>query len=413
MNESNVNKIFKELQKNSKGITLVALVVTIVILIILATVSINVVLGEGGLINQAKLAKELASNSTIAEEESMNTLMQEYANIMASKPEIPAPPEEEPTVPEEWDLTKVTPVLSEENIFVPVPFGFTASTIEGEKSINDGFVIKQGWNGAATSGLNEFVWIPVDETSLGEMYQQTPGTALSKYTGVSVTTDVYSKLRGQDGSSGFGGVPGSTIYREPDILISTQNGDAGTQSGGGIAEIKEVFGVSGDNGQVLNQFAKMLVDEYEATYQSIAKYDGFYIGRYEITGNVEAPTVQRDGTVITSENWYNLYKACRNVVTGDGFGGQSTMIYGNQWDEVLDWLVNTGMRSTFVYSNSASWGNYSNSTGAAETNSGSLQTAGKNEAWQANNIYDLAGNYWEYTQESRLTSYRVIRGRKV
>ena len=39
------------------------------------------------------------------------------------------------------------------------------------------------------------------------------------------------------------------------------------------------------------------------------------------------------------------------------------------------------------------------------------QTSGKNEAWQANNIYDLAGNYEEWTQEARLTDGRVYRGR--
>ena len=43
--------------KNSKGITLVALVVTIVVLLILAGVSINLVLGENGLITQAQEAK--------------------------------------------------------------------------------------------------------------------------------------------------------------------------------------------------------------------------------------------------------------------------------------------------------------------------------------------------------------------
>ena len=44
--------------KKQSGITLVALVVTIVVLLILAGVSINLVLGENGLITQAKEAKE-------------------------------------------------------------------------------------------------------------------------------------------------------------------------------------------------------------------------------------------------------------------------------------------------------------------------------------------------------------------
>ena len=86
---------------------------------------------------------------------------------------------ETPEVPSDWDLTKVTPVLSEDNQYVPVPKGFTASIIDGEKSVNDGFVIKQGDNGAATTGVNEFVWIPVDEESLEEMYNTSaPGNCI-------------------------------------------------------------------------------------------------------------------------------------------------------------------------------------------------------------------------------------------
>ena len=58
MNESNANKIFKELQKNSKGITLISLVVTIVILIILATVAISVILGRNSLLDNAEAGKK-------------------------------------------------------------------------------------------------------------------------------------------------------------------------------------------------------------------------------------------------------------------------------------------------------------------------------------------------------------------
>ena len=173
------------------------------------------------------------------------------------------------------------------------------------------------------------------------------------------------------------------------------------------------IGSSSSDVQVLNAWAQMLVDEYNETYESIKKYGGFYIGRYEISGSVESPTVVQGGTVLTAEvagNWYNLKKACNNVVNNEYV--KSEMIYGNQWDRVLNWLVETGAKTQEeVYSDSSSWGNYENSSGAAATDSGSPQTSGKNEAWQANNIYDLAGNYWEWTQESYRTNYRVSRGR--
>ena len=96
MNKTNASKKMTEIKMNSKGITLVALVITIVILIILATVSINIVLGEGGLIQQSKIAKEMTLNSTIAEEESLNELMTQYANIMAGGSETTPPESFEP-----------------------------------------------------------------------------------------------------------------------------------------------------------------------------------------------------------------------------------------------------------------------------------------------------------------------------
>ena len=124
---------------------------------------------------------------------------------------------------------------------------------------------------------------------------------------------------------------------------------------------------------------------------------------------MDSPTVEKGGTVITSQNWYNLKKACTNVVSTEY--AQSTMVYGNQWDEVMAWLIATGDKTeTQINENSADWGNYYDSTGTASTNSGSPQTAGKNEAWQANNIYDLAGNCSEWTQEAYDTDLRVDRG---
>ena len=46
------------MKKKKQGITLIALVITIIVLIILAGVSINLVLGENGIITMAKRAKE-------------------------------------------------------------------------------------------------------------------------------------------------------------------------------------------------------------------------------------------------------------------------------------------------------------------------------------------------------------------
>ena len=62
-----------------KGITLIALVVTIVVLIILATVSINTVLGDNGIISRAQKARDSYSNSQKSEDEQMAVLANEMA----------------------------------------------------------------------------------------------------------------------------------------------------------------------------------------------------------------------------------------------------------------------------------------------------------------------------------------------
>ena len=85
-------------QKGEKGITLLALIITVVIMIILAAVTINITLGDGGLIGQAKTAAEATVNSAQSEQEQLDSLEQELANILAEN-EGPAPiPESETQV---------------------------------------------------------------------------------------------------------------------------------------------------------------------------------------------------------------------------------------------------------------------------------------------------------------------------
>ena len=85
--------------KSARGITLVALVITIIIIIILASITMNMAFGDNGLIKQAQLAKDMAANSVIAEQEGMNSLMGEFANTMGGN-EIDNPTEPGPDEPD-------------------------------------------------------------------------------------------------------------------------------------------------------------------------------------------------------------------------------------------------------------------------------------------------------------------------
>ena len=76
------NKITEKL-KEEKGITLLALILTVVIMIILAAVTINVALGEGGLVEQAKWAAEQTANSTKSEQEQLDDVADQINDIIA------------------------------------------------------------------------------------------------------------------------------------------------------------------------------------------------------------------------------------------------------------------------------------------------------------------------------------------
>ena len=78
-------------EQKQRGITLVALVITIVILIILATVTINMAFGENGLVKYAEEARDKTANSTIAEAEGINSMVDQFANVLADDSENPIP----------------------------------------------------------------------------------------------------------------------------------------------------------------------------------------------------------------------------------------------------------------------------------------------------------------------------------
>ena len=89
---NNLKKAFSK----ERGITLVALVITIIILIILSTITLNMAFGEDGLIAKAQEAKKMTEQAMADEAHAMNSLLDEYANIMAENPDIPDEPDPEP-----------------------------------------------------------------------------------------------------------------------------------------------------------------------------------------------------------------------------------------------------------------------------------------------------------------------------
>ena len=154
--------------------------------------------------------------------------------------------------------------------------------------------------------------------------------------------------------------------------------------------------------------AEAFTADYANMINSIKKYGRFYIGRYELSNE----GVQKGKATLRNTNWYELYKKCTTLNASDKV--ESKMIWGIQWDLACDFISKKGEQKSIT--NSTTWGNYPDSTGNAavmdgETKKyGSKQVTGYSEYWKANNIYDLAGNCTEWTQEANDTNYRASRG---
>ena len=250
------------------------------------------------------------------------------------------------------------------------------------------------------------------------------GTTYPLY-GVTTATTVYSKLYSTFSVNGNTllseeRTPGGSnvSYREPDLLIGT---------GDSYDVDSEYYNMLLGGSGTANGLASAFLQDYREMLTSVGKYGGFYIGRYELTGSVTSPT-EKSGKVLVGQNWYNLYNACRNVVSTEEV--QSTMIWGCQWDATCSWLEQNG----YSTSDSSSWGNYSNSerftidnTNVKYTIDGitwysiekgdkkpaadfSILTTGASKYTKANNIYDFAGNNLEWTQEAYKLRYRSVRG---
>lgn len=154
--------------------------------------------------------------------------------------------------------------------------------------------------------------------------------------------------------------------------------------------------------------------EYINMKNSVEKYGGFYIGRYEASkSDIDSiPSVKRITTSDNGKIWTNISPQDMKIVCNNMYQDNETvrgfLPYGINFDTTLQWLIDTGSKTEEdIRVDSTSWGNYSNNTFTGNITSG---TTGMFEETKANNIYDLAGNYWEWTGERYGDSYVMRSG---
>ena len=389
--------------KKNKGITLVALVVTIVVLLILAGVSINLVLGDNGIVKKAQDAKTKSAEASENDLKGMNGLVSEMEGALAGNggaggsgtgTKVPA------------EATAETAPYFPDNTFT-----------KKEGTIDTGLVIQDA------SG-NEYVWVVVPKS----LYNNTD----------------YNSNDAKKPSS-------STDYANIEYCLHQYTA---TYRNG--TDYSDTYAADTDN---VGWFADVTAynNLKNSMLKSVYENGGFYVGRYE-AGIVENRTgygpTNSDGkftiegmpTPVTKADAYPYTHVTRtqaqNLASNANLGTKtSSLMFGVQWDLVLAFMHNKGnIADSTLTSNSTTIGNYIKSTfdlnrgkyaqfdklGNTWNNfdsalgsivvsnettgkmkkteqssyeNGILLTTGGTEQSKVMNIYDIAGNVSEWTLE--------------
>ena len=263
---------------------------------------------------------------------------------------------------------------------------------------------------------SEFVWIPIENDTLyakgttKAMAKESTGTfagiddkGRTKYEGVLYDDNLRER-------TGYG--QSTTSYKEPSDLQSTTYGDWSTTANRGfdliIRHIDEYKGLdktnATDQATIKTNWVKQLQEEYDAMIESVKKYGGFYVGRYETSEEIKSvanATPISAGTVIDgyAQTWYGLYQRQKNF-TSSSDSMVSSMIWGSQYEAMLNWAKESGTESSLNVTQ----------TGNANHDYSGAQKTGIESRDVINNIYDLEGNMYEWTLEDYNTTYRVYYG---
>ena len=386
--------------KQEQGITLIALVITIVILIILATVTLNVVLGEGGLIQRAQQAKDLTEQAALEEQQGLNSLMSEYANIMAEEP----PPPPEPDVPYVDESIAVAPEISEG--MTPVKWN-GSNWVQTEATDSEWYNYgEKKWANVVLGGatFNEGV---LDESKTYSMLVWIPRYAYK------ITSQYH-----QNGS-GAGGID--------IVFIDTAN------KGKDGSKTYSTTYPSATTGGAMSDYVVHPAFDYGGT-----ALPGFWVGKFESsntagygdsssTANTTNLTLQIKAGVTSwrSITVDNIFKVCTAMNdSGNPYGlteaSDPHMMKNSEWGAVAYLSQNTtyGKGSEVWINNSSDFitGSAGNSVSASQdtgTTNDYKSTQGQNASTTGNvtGVYDMSGGAWEYVAayvnngHSNLTTY--------
>ena len=374
--------------REKRGITLITLAVTIVVILILAGVTIDVTLGENGILNKSKEAADRMNNLVKEDETELNELLDELNETMDTNwnsnieiPEentIPVPDPEVPKIEDVTDIQEETVQVEDEyGNKITVPKGFEVVEEEGT-TVPEGIVVQD-------KDGNQFVWIPV-----GRVYKDNTGInysdiQLGRYTFSTTdgTPTLVQAAYTEENEKNYGQIVTiESYYKE---YASRSNPD----------------GIVSSGSDKINAIAKDL----EGFVNSVEENYGYYLGRYEASygsgSNVTDYKPLSKVSISTTFNtstigclWTNLSqidaaKISRNMYNNDSsVGVESDLVNSYAWDTAIVFIQEMG--------NS----NYANKIDG----NGYLRNTGKTGD-EVCNINDMASNCWEWTTE--YSSYKI------
>ena len=373
----------------NKGVTLIALAVTIVVMLILAGVTISVLNGENGIVKQAQKAKEESKIKELKEKVRIDIAGKRVENING---ELRVSVLKEildkyfDNVPVETQITSETKLKAKEEygkyemkisdidvgeityetsytIFkdvngeqVPIPEGYIVSENSDENIVNKGLVISD-------SRGNEYVWISctVDSSSNKLQYKRTEW-------GVE-----------KDGTDNSRAIKDELTLKDIDVTYSKTDTDNG----------------------INEEISKEIVAQINAEKESIKKYGGYYIGRYEVGKDNKTAVIKAEQEPYVNIKWSKAYELAKGI--GGGEGATTYLCSSYSWDTAINFIQNTTGKNyaTSIIGFNGNWKSQEvkDSSGKVIKPVNAAQRLNTGLTTALCNIYDMGGNVGEFTTE--------------
>ena len=455
--------------KNKKGITLIALVVTVVVLIILAGVSINAVLGDNGIIKKANQAASVTKEAEVKEAINRTILEFYLTNDYETLEDFLKAKAEDGSIDSVTKNADGTLTVKKGNYSVTVENKTNSSggsssggstggeTQTPEITIGEAKVVanSDGTGSAITDTASVYLGntlyitfvhsitggttvvdktIPYAVTKNGTYTFTVTGTVNGKsYTkNVSVTVnqfkDVYeymqtnTKVTYSDGEvwipEGFKVAEDSASTVQGGVVIEDKDGNQFVWVPvATLADYKRTWYTGYDS---FSEYSEALPEDEKT---SVERYKGFYIGRYE-AGDKESTVaktlrssndVTKTVTIKANQAPYNYVTRTEAVSLAEGFAtkqgykAKTKLVSSYAWDTTIAFLQEVNSD----YGSSSKEGNYNNTTFSYIDITGATKTKAKSssvlvptgQTTPVCNIYDMGGNVWEWTTESSSSTF--------